>query len=246
MKILSIDGIIISDTNYSESSKILNVLTKDLGIIGVMSKGCRNIKNKLRSVSQKMIYGTFHIYYKDEGLSTLISVDIKNSFSNILSDLTKISYAAYILDLVRQVEKEINDENIFIYCIDSLEKMNDGFDPLVLTNIMELKMLDYLGVRPSLDECSVCGDKDNIITISSYLGGLVCKDCVLDDLFIFNPKTIKLIRALYYVEIKKISKLDISYEIKEEINNFIKDYYDRYTGLYLKSRDFINKIEGLK
>ena len=75
MKIESIDGIVLSETNYSESSKILNVLTEEYGLIGVMSKGCRNIKSKLRGVSRKLIYGTFNIYHKDKGLSTLISVD---------------------------------------------------------------------------------------------------------------------------------------------------------------------------
>ncbi len=87
MKIIDIDGIVLSETNYSESSKILNVLTKDLGLIGVMSKGSRNMKSKLRGVSRKMIYGTFHIYYKENGLSTLIGVDIKNSYTDILNHL---------------------------------------------------------------------------------------------------------------------------------------------------------------
>ena len=49
MKIESIEGIILSETNYSESSKILNVLTKEYGLIGVISKGCRNMKSKLRN-----------------------------------------------------------------------------------------------------------------------------------------------------------------------------------------------------
>ena len=49
MEIKKLEGIVLSETNYSESSKILNVLTKENGIIGVMSKGCRKIKSPLRS-----------------------------------------------------------------------------------------------------------------------------------------------------------------------------------------------------
>ena len=110
MKIIDVNGIVLSETNYSESSKILNVLTDELGLIGVISKGSRNIKSKLRGVSRKLIYGVFHIYYKEDGLSTLISVDIKNSYNNILSDLARISYSSYLLDLTRQVLKESDDE----------------------------------------------------------------------------------------------------------------------------------------
>ena len=46
----------------------------------------------------------------------------------------------------------------------------------------------------------------------------------------------------YYVDISKISKIEISEIVKEEINTFIDDYYDRYSGLYLKSKAFLKKI----
>ena len=88
MKIQEVEGIVLGETNYSESSKILNVLTKEYGLIGIMSKGSRNMKSKLRGVSRKLVYGTFHIYYKENGLSTLIGVYVKNSFNEILKDLT--------------------------------------------------------------------------------------------------------------------------------------------------------------
>ena len=46
----------------------------------------------------------------------------------------------------------------------------------------------------------------------------------------------------YYVDIKKIDKLEISEEIKREVNNFLENYYDRYTGLYLKSKSFLKDV----
>jgi len=36
------EGIILNERDYSESSKILNVLTKEHGVIGVIAKGCRS------------------------------------------------------------------------------------------------------------------------------------------------------------------------------------------------------------
>ena len=97
MTIESFEGIIISETNYSESSKILNVLTDKYGLIGIMSKGCRNIKSKLRGVSRKLIYGKFNVYYKPQGLSTLISIDLINSFSKTLMDLSKKSKGTFAI-----------------------------------------------------------------------------------------------------------------------------------------------------
>ena len=157
MKMESFEGIILSETNYSESSKILNVLTVEHGLIGIMSKGCRNMKSKLRGVSRKLIYGTFHVYYKENGVSTLIGVDLISSFSKTLMDLEKISYASFMIDLVMQVVKQNDDKEIFNLLKSSLLKLEDGFSPIVLTNILELKLLNYLGVAPCIDCCSLWG-----------------------------------------------------------------------------------------
>ncbi len=243
MKIESIEGIILSEVNYSESSKILNVLTKEYGLIGVMSKGARNIKSKLRGVSRKLIYGTFNIYYKESGLSTLISVDLINSFTNTLMDLEKISYSSFLMDLVMQVERQNSDPLIFDYLKDTLLKIEDGLDPLILTNILELKLLDFLGVKPNLDSCSLCGSTKNIISLSSSEYGFVCSDCYTNQK-LTSEEVIKTIRMYSYVEIKNITKLNIDRKIVSEINVFLDEYYE-HTGLYLKSKSFIKQINKL-
>lgn len=244
MKIDSFEGIILTETNYSESSKILNVLTNDRGVIGVISKGCRNVKSKLRGVSRKLIYGTFHVYYKENGLSTLIGVDLIQSFSKTLTDLEKVSFSMYMLDLTYQVAKENYDSFIFSLLKESLLKVEEGFNPMVITNILELKLLDYLGVHPNIDGCSICGGTKDIVTLSSDSGGYVCRNCY-DNQVLVSDKTVKMIRMYYYVDIKNITKLDVSSNVILEINNFLSDYYDRYTGIYLKSKDFIKGLSKL-
>ncbi|MDO5393204.1 MAG: DNA repair protein RecO [Mycoplasmatota bacterium] len=244
MKIDSFEGIILTETNYSESSKILNVLTNDRGVIGIMSKGCRNVKSKLRGVSRKLIYGTFHVYYKENGLSTLIGIDLINSFSKTMMDLERISFASYLLDLSYQVVRQNDDQDIFLLLRDTLLKIEEGLNPLVLSNILELKLLDYLGVRPSIDACSICGSEKAIVTLSADSGGYVCRNCFSNEGYV-SEKTIKMIRLYYYVDIKNISKLEVSDDVSKEINQFLDMYYDRYTGLYLKSKDFIKKIGSM-
>lgn len=241
MKIEKVTGIVLSDTNYSESSKILNVLTKEHGKIGIISKGCRNLKSSLRSVSSKLTYGYFNIYYKQEGLSVLISVDIINDFSNIKQDLFKIGYATFLSDLTNQVLKETSSNEIFTLFINGLIKINDDFDPMIITNIIELKYLNYLGVMPILDCCSVCGSNKKIVTVSSFSGGYLCVNCYKNE-YIVDEKTVKLLRMFNYVDISKIKELNILPKNKNEINRFLENYYDRYTGIYLKSKDFLTQL----
>ena len=241
MEIKKVKGIIISDTNYSESSKILNILTSEHGKIGVISKGCRNLRSKLRSVSLKLTYANFDIYYKEDGLSTLISADIINDFLNIKSDLSRIGIASYLIDLTNQVLKDTDNPNIFSILEAALLKINDSFDPLIISNIVEFKYLEFLGVMPNLSNCNICGSDKDIVTISGDDGGYVCKKCYTNQ-FIVDVKTIKLLRMFSYVNIAKIKELNILDKNKKEINDFLEAYYNRYTGLYLKSKDFLKQI----
>lgn len=239
-----VEGIVISVANYSETSKVLNILTKKYGMIGVLAKGARSLKSPLRSFTDKLTYANFMIKYKEDKLSILTEVNVINPFKEIRKDINKISYASYLLELASGVAKQNNSKDVFNLLILTLNKIEEGFDPLILMNILELKYLDYLGVMPVIDKCTSCGRKTGIVTLSSFRGGYICQNCYKGE-FIVSDKTIKLIRMFYCVDISKISKLDISRRAKAEINNFLSDYYDRYTGLYLKSKNFIRNLQKI-
>ena len=204
-----VEGIVLNVRSYGETSKILNVLTKEHGIIGLMAKGAKGMKSELRSVTDKLIYGYFHIYYRE------------NKLSNNLPMYTVVrSYDLLIAALV---------------------KIEEGYDPMIITNILELKYLYFLGVMPVIDACSICGSKVSIATLSSVKGGYVCRNCLKNEKIV-SSNTIKLIRMFYYVELSKISKLDIKDISKREIGQFLDEYYGEYTGLYLKSKEFLKNI----
>ena len=236
-----VEGIILKETPYKEHSKILQILTKEHGLISVMAKGVKSPKSKLRALSIRYTYGIFQIIYKEGKISTLVNADLINPLETIKSDIILISYLGYISELTMQVIKHEYDKDIYNIFIQSILKMNEGLDPLIITNIIELKYLPYLGVGISLNECVKCGSKNDIVTIDGDAGGLICKKCFTNELIV-DIKTIKLIRAYYLIDISSITKIDISNKVKQEINLFIEKYYDRYTGLYLKSKEFLKKL----
>lgn len=238
--IRKVEGIVIKETDYKETSKIINIITKE-GIIGILAKGAKRLKSPFVGATSKLTYAYFHINYKENSMSTLIEVDIIDTLKNLKKDITKISYASFITDLTYQVYKHENNNFLYELYKSSIIKINEGYDPLVITNILELKYLDYLGIRPIISKCVICGKDKNIITISSYKGGYICKSCHTNEKII-SLKALKLIKMFYYIDISKISKTDISANVKKEINTFIDEYYDRYAGLYLKSKSFLNNL----
>ncbi len=245
MKIVDVKGLVLNETNYSDSSKILNVLTSEYGLIGIISKGCRNLKSKLRGSSRKLVYGVFHFYYKENGISSLISIDVINDYPKTIMDLKRVVYASYLLDLTRQVVKQSKDEAILPLLISALDKIENGLSSEVVTNILELKYLDFLGVSPVVTGCAVCGKTTNIVSLSPTAGGFICKDCYQNEGY-YSDKAIKLLQMYYYVDLEKITKIDVNSKVNMEINKFLEDYYDRYTGIYLNSKKMLKNVIELK
>ena len=62
--IKKIKGIVIKESNYKETSKIINVYTKD-GIYNIVAKGAKRIKSPLFLGTTFLSYGEFCIYEKD-------------------------------------------------------------------------------------------------------------------------------------------------------------------------------------
>lgn len=239
-----VEGIILQETPYGETSKIINVFTKEYGIIGIMCKGALGVKSPFRSSTLKLTFAKFNIYYKKDKLSTLVSVDVINPYKKIKSDIILISYASYLCDLINQVLKQSRYENIYFDFVNALLKIEEGLNPIVIVNIMEVKLLDCLGVGLNLTSCMMCGNKKEIVTLSSEKGGLVCKNCYTNERIV-PISIVKVLNMYYLVEIKSISKLSLKDDVINEINRFLTCYYDDYTGLYLKSKDFLKTIQKL-
>lgn len=254
MKKIRITGIVVGEQTYSESSKILKIFAKDYGIISVLAKGAKNIKSPFKEASNKLIYGEFDITYRTDAMSTLVSASIIKIFKNIVMDyhdLDRKMYAFYITDLMNQVikqdkdNKEIN-EAYDIY-LSSLYKIDEKLNPKIIYDIVKLKYLELLGVKPSIDSCSNCGSKDNIITCASTSFGFICKNCYSNEIII-KEESLKMIRMLYYVDINKIKKLDIDKDILKEVETFLDNYYEEHTGIYFKSKkssEILSKINGV-
>ena len=241
MEIISVEGIVVSSVKYKENSKILNILTKDKGLIGVIAKGVLSDKSPLRIVSSTFTYANFYIYYKEGKLSTLKEEDIINYFLNIKKYIVKLGYLNYLTELSKDVYKENNNENIYDIYKNALLKIEEGLNPKVITNIVEIKYLDFLGVGLYLDGCSVCS-KSNIVSISLNKGGYVCLNHRTNEKE-YDINTLKMFKAYYYIEIDTISELKIKEKTINDIDEFLTLYYKEYTGLYLKSKNFLETVK---
>ena len=49
-----------------------------------------------------------------------------------------------------------------------------------------------------------------------------------------------------YLDIDNITKINLKEATKKELSLFIEDYYDTFSGIYLKSKDFLKNMKKIR
>lgn len=243
-----VEGIVIRTTDYGEANKILTLYTRELGKIGVMARGAKRPKSRLSSISQLFTHGQF-VFQKTSGLGVLNQGEMIQSFRDLREDLFLTAYGAYIVELLDKLTEQ-NDINPYLYelLFQTLKYIDEGLDYEVLTRIFEVKMLKVAGIGLYVDGCSHCGATEGEYSFSVKEGGFLCHRCLhVDERTIkINSGTAKLLRLFYHFDLNRLGAISVKAETKEQLKQVLESYFDEYSGLYLKSKRFLNQIDKMK
>jgi len=242
------EGIVIRTTDYGETNKVVTLYTREWGKVGVMARGAKKPNSRLSSISQLFIHGYFLIQ-KGTGLGSLQQGEIHTSFRSIAEDIFLTAYASYIVELTDKCTEDKKPNPFhFELLFQTLNYMNEGYDPEILMNIYEMKMLNVLGLYPILNQCSVCGRTDGHFSFSIREGGFLCHRCLEKDPYHFklSPSAVKLLRLFYYFDLARLGNISVKEETKTELKQIIEAYYEEYSGLHLKTKKFLNSMDQFR
>ena len=202
-----IEGIVLRSIDYGESNKILTIYSRNMGKIGAVARGAKKPNSRLASVSQLFTYGTFLCSIGNSGLGTIQQAEIIDTFRSIRQDLFLTAYSSYIVELLdKGTEERANNPFLFELLYQTLHNLDEGYDPLIIKNIFEMKMLNVLGFRPTLHCCAVCGNSEGPFAFSVKEGGNICPNCLHQDPYHIKVQqaTIRLLHLFYHFDLNRI------------------------------------------
>ncbi|MED0674779.1 DNA repair protein RecO [Aneurinibacillus thermoaerophilus] len=242
------EGIVVRTTDYGEANKILTVYTREAGKISLMARGAKKSKSRFTAVSQLFTYGYF-LYQIGSGMGSLQQGDLLNSFRAIRGDLVKTAYAVYLAELLdRLTEDKEPNQYLFEMMLYALKWMEEGKDPEIIARLFEIKMLYVTGCRPQFHACMNCGTKDAPFFVSIQEGGFICQSCQREDdpsLIVASPGTVKILRLLQQMNMPQLGNVRVKLETKRQLRRILYAFLEDCTGLYLKSRRFLDQIDQL-
>lgn len=249
MAIQKTQAILLRRQELRETSLILTFCTKDFGKIKGIARGVRGARGAHGGGSYEILSLDDIVFYerKRGDIFTISQCDLIDYFNPVRSDLTKLSYAAYMAELLDSVT-ELSDSNpgVFGLLLDSFRLVSSGASPRRVARIFEIKLLSFLGMMPELASCAVCGSETGEKARFSFKnGGLICVGCAGQDRVSVPilPGSVKFIDYVQSSPFEKASKIKVAEAVGREIEAILRKFLDYHIERRLKTVAFIKSVE---
>lgn len=184
MPLVSTDAIVLHAFDYLESSRILRLLTRDVGMRSVLAKGLRKSARRFGGGVDLFSRGTAHLYTKaGRDLDTLGSFDDLRVRLELATDMARFTGASVLAELVLRFAREAEaDERLFATLVGAMDTVADAAGSAAVEAVLAgaWLLVAELGFAPSVDACSVCHSPfaaDEPVLFSHPAGGALCQRC---------------------------------------------------------------------
>ena len=181
------DAILIRQTDFSETSRVVTFFTREHGKLGMMAKGGRRRRNPFDDSLDLLAESSIVFLKKNaSSLQLLTEASLKQRFRPASSAMQPLYAGYYIAELLDGLTEEADPHpELYDAAVVALRRLlQPSAKPLRILARFETQMLRHLGHLPSLDACLKCGraiqtDRTAVHWVSQ--GGLLCDRCRSDD-----------------------------------------------------------------
>lgn len=246
--LITTDGIVIRERSVGENDKFIDVLTRDLGVIEISTKGVKKITGKNSAAAQLFAYSKFCILKKNNRYILNSSEPIK-SFYELRLDLEKLTIASYFAEIIKfSVLSEEPSYSVLRLFLNTLHFLSNGERSIKLLKfIFEMRIMCEIGLMPDLVACKICicYENEKMFFISSK-GSLICGDCLKneaeDDVFPLNGSSLHAMRFVVFSELEKVFSFTANDKTLDEVCEASENYLSWQLGRSFKTLEFFKSL----
>ncbi len=182
MPLIATEAIVLHAFNYSESSRIVRLATRDAGLVSVVARGARRPKSAFGTLDL-FTHGVAQISVKpNRDLHNLTAFDSTKSRRSLGSTLPRFMAAAMLTELVLRFGHEESARDLFAPLATGLDLLecdleSDAMD-VALRGAWQL--VAAMGFSPAVDDCANCHAQiaaDEAAVFDMRAGGVLCATC---------------------------------------------------------------------
>ena len=175
-------AIVLHAFNYSESSRILRLATRDGGVQSVLARGARASQRRFGSAVDLFAEG--EVQYEARAgrdLHTLSRFDVTRSRAALGTSLARFEGASALADVMLRVAGDDDTPaDAFDALRDGLDAIAEEVDATVAAVQAIWRLLGAIGFTPALDACVQCDrdlDLELDVAFHAESGGVLCAEC---------------------------------------------------------------------
>jgi len=232
-------AIVLSSLDYGDTDRIVTLFTLEHGRISAFARSARKSRKRFGAALETFSRIEAQARVK-EGLCSLQDAVAETTFTGIRSDLGRISNALYACELVEAMTPEGHPiPRLYRLLVTYLEHLDTKAAVESDRRFFEINLLNILGYRPALEECSRCEALFNSSgAVLNDHGHLVCPGCG-------NGKKIDLqtIKSLSNcMTTGKFGMISFSPETLMQAGELLDEAVAVHAGRKLKSLEFLRQV----
>ena len=182
MPLCKAEAITIRLTDFSETSQVAALYTREHGCLSVLAKGAKRPRNNFEGQLDLLCHT--HIVFAQKKRTTLhILTECKlvDRFRGLRADVERLYAALYAAELVREMTPiEESSPAIFDLLLATLRALSNGEGIGLALLLFEARLLSLAGYAPRLNACAGCDTEalpGKSLAYSPLLGGVLCRAC---------------------------------------------------------------------
>jgi DNA repair protein RecO (recombination protein O) len=173
-------ALVLRTTDWSESSRIATLWTRELGKVRALAKGGRRLKSAFESGLDLLTVCSIVLLRKSSGtLDLLTEALVVRRFAHLRSDLAALYAGYYVAELLADWTEELDPHPVLFD--EALATLGELGEMEIAPRVMRFEMvfLRELGYRPVLKRCAGCESAltGEGLVFSSAAGGVLCRRC---------------------------------------------------------------------
>ena len=170
-------GLVLKETRYKESDRILTILTPELGVISASAQSSLRLKSKLFSACGLFCYSEFTLV-PGRNMYTVREAEVKNVFHGISASIEGMSLAMYMAEMAmtlsptgQEAQRELR---LLLNCFYMVSESKT--DLRVVKAVFELRTMSECGFMPQIVCCRDCGVYDG----AAFYLDVFCSDMAFE------------------------------------------------------------------
>jgi DNA repair protein RecO (recombination protein O) len=243
-----VDAVVLRHSDYGEADRLLTLYTRQLGKTRAVAKGARKIASRKAGHIEPFTHVKLQLA-KGRDMLILTQADTVDAYQPLREDLILTSHASYVLELLDRFTYQDETENsaIFNLLTATLARLASKSDPWLVIRYYEMRLLDHLGFRPQLFECTNCRceilPEDQFFSFSA--GGVICPRCGqgLRNVTPISVETLKYLRHFQRSSYADASRVHPSSEVQNEAESLMQGYFTYLLERELNTPGFMKRIK---